>query len=720
MANTLARMRQIVGLSADWAANNLTLGDGEIALERLSDGTVKARIGDGANAFENCPYLGGALDLTLADGRYVNEADTFTTGGPAAANKWPKLNAGGMLDPSLVNLPAALHYKGTADALGQPPAGAVAGDLYIVLYAGTVDASWGAPAAGMTCKPGDWLVKNNAGQWQLIPIVTTGTVTEAPTDGGYYARQNSAWANVNNGFVAKAGDTMTGKLGISVAPYASASSVLQTQGDISIFGGAPTLMFNGYFTSAWIIQAAGYTGGIKYDAVAGVMGFLTAKTNGAAGATSDVREVARFDKDGGFYVGSTGGDFAQTWTAVFRKDQNAQTAVGIINNSSGANTSSSLELTTGTGNSFRIHSVIDNAGAPYSGDSFGSAVQFHSWSLGGGERMRLTASGFLGIATQPWNGTSVLQTGGDISIVGAGDNPQCTLMFNTIYSGGFVARNVGFTGIVKLDASAGNLSFQLASASAAAGAASPIRDVAHFTPDGQFRVLNTITAQMAGGGGAALTSTGAGGNSGYLALFKNDGVTRVAYIGDIPPGGGDITYQNQTGGGHLFSNRVFMNGGDPGITGECLIHENGGTSIQSWTSTSAAYNAAAFNNMGAITGTISCTPTSTTYNSASDARLKENIADAADAGALIDAIRVRQFDWKATGDHVRFGTIAQELATHFPEAVTAMPAGAYREEGDDSEPAEEFFGVDYSTLVPLLIAELQALRRRVAVLEMPA
>jgi hypothetical protein len=121
-----------------------------------------------------------------------------------------------MIDPSLVNLPAALHYKGAWDATQLPPTGVVAGDLYIVLASGTVDASWGSPAAGQTCKPGDWLVYNNAGQWQLIPIVTTGTVTEAPTDGAFYARQNAVWANVKNGFVSKAGDTMTGALGVGI------------------------------------------------------------------------------------------------------------------------------------------------------------------------------------------------------------------------------------------------------------------------------------------------------------------------------------------------------------------------------------------------------------------------------------------------------------------------------------------------------------------------
>ena len=105
--------------------------------------------------------------------------------------------------------------------------------------------------------------------------------------------------------------------------------------------------------------------------------------------------------------------------------------------------------------------------------------------------------------------------------------------------------------------------------------------------------------------------------------------------------------------------------------------------------------------VGSITSTVS----GTAYNTSSDARLKENIADARDAGAKVDAIQVRQFDWKADGSHQDYGMIAQELVEVAPEAVTGEP---------DSE---EMMGVDYSKLVPMLIKEIQTLRSRVADLE---
>jgi hypothetical protein len=93
------------------------------------------------------------------------------------------------------------------------------------------------------------------------------------------------------------------------------------------------------------------------------------------------------------------------------------------------------------------------------------------------------------------------------------------------------------------------------------------------------------------------------------------------------------------------------------------------------------------------------------FNISSDARLKENITDADDAGTLIDAIQVRQFDWIADGEHQRYGMVAQELNTVAPEAVSQGNA------------EEDMMGVDYSKLVPMLIKEIQSLRARVADLE---
>jgi hypothetical protein len=120
----------------------------------------------------------------------------------------------------------------------------------------------------------------------------------------------------------------------------------------------------------------------------------------------------------------------------------------------------------------------------------------------------------------------------------------------------------------------------------------------------------------------------------------------------------------------------------------------------------AGYGIDLLNVAGTSAGSIFWTATTTTYATSSDARLKENISDADSASSLIDAIKVRKFDWKEDGGHQRYGFVAQELLPVAPEAVST-PA-------DDPD---GLMGVDYSKLVPMLIKEIQSLRARVAALE---
>jgi len=114
-----------------------------------------------------------------------------------------------------------------------------------------------------------------------------------------------------------------------------------------------------------------------------------------------------------------------------------------------------------------------------------------------------------------------------------------------------------------------------------------------------------------------------------------------------------------------------------------------------------------FTNIGGspYVGSITSTTSATAYNTSSDERLKENIKDSDDSGSKVDAIQVRQFDWKADGEHQDYGMVAQELLEVAPDAVT---------QGDTPD---DMMGVDYSKLVPMLIKEIQSLRQRVAQLE---
>jgi len=114
------------------------------------------------------------------------------------------------------------------------------------------------------------------------------------------------------------------------------------------------------------------------------------------------------------------------------------------------------------------------------------------------------------------------------------------------------------------------------------------------------------------------------------------------------------------------------------------------------------------NNGGTVQGTITQTNSTTVaYNTTSDGRLKENVREITDSGALIDAIKPVLHDWKWGGKDAH-GFIAQELYEVYPEAVVV---------GDAGKEVEHAWGVDYSKLVPVLTAEIKSLRSRVAALE---
>jgi Chaperone of endosialidase len=106
-----------------------------------------------------------------------------------------------------------------------------------------------------------------------------------------------------------------------------------------------------------------------------------------------------------------------------------------------------------------------------------------------------------------------------------------------------------------------------------------------------------------------------------------------------------------------------------------------------------------------ICGQISTTATTTTYATSSDDRLKDGFEEF-DAGRIVDDTAVYSFRWKTTGER-SYGVSAQEANEVYPAAVTY-------------DKTQDWYGIDYSKYVPILLNELKALRARVAELEVAA
>ncbi len=119
---------------------------------------------------------------------------------------------------------------------------------------------------------------------------------------------------------------------------------------------------------------------------------------------------------------------------------------------------------------------------------------------------------------------------------------------------------------------------------------------------------------------------------------------------------------------------------------------------------SGSHTAVLFRHNGATTpGSIVITTNTTTYNTSSDYRLKEDLQDFAGLD-MVSKIPVYDFKWK-TDESRSYGVMAHELEEVLPQAVNG------------EKDAEEMQGVDYSKIVPLLVKAIQELQKEIEILK---
>ena len=114
---------------------------------------------------------------------------------------------------------------------------------------------------------------------------------------------------------------------------------------------------------------------------------------------------------------------------------------------------------------------------------------------------------------------------------------------------------------------------------------------------------------------------------------------------------------------------------------------------------------------GAVNGTISISGTSTSYNTSSDHRLKENAVDMTGAITRVKALAPKRFNFIIDDSVTVDGFLAHEAQTVVPEAVT----GTHDEVDADGNAVYQ--GIDQAKLVPLLTGALQEAIAKIETLE---
>ena len=117
------------------------------------------------------------------------------------------------------------------------------------------------------------------------------------------------------------------------------------------------------------------------------------------------------------------------------------------------------------------------------------------------------------------------------------------------------------------------------------------------------------------------------------------------------------------------------------------------------------------NNAGSAVGSIQMNSSSTSYNTSSDHRLKENVAKLTGATTRLKQLEPKRFNFIADADTTVDGFLAHEVQTVVPEAIS----GTHNEVDAEGNPVYQ--GIDQSKLVPLLVATIQELEARITALE---
>ena len=142
-----------------------------------------------------------------------------------------------------------------------------------------------------------------------------------------------------------------------------------------------------------------------------------------------------------------------------------------------------------------------------------------------------------------------------------------------------------------------------------------------------------------------------------------------------------------------------------------IQNANRGHDLRFAKSESGSFDALVFYHSGSAVGYISYGNTSTSYNTSSDYRLKENVTDITGATDRLKQLNPVRFNFIADAVTTVDGFLAHEVATVIPEAISG------EKDAVDDDGNAVYQGIDQSKLVPLLTAALQEALTKIDQLE---
>ena len=489
---------------------------------------------------------------------------------------------------------------------------------------------------------------------------------------------------VGGEFLPLIGGTLTGALTGTSATFAGTTTV-QGTGDSSFVGnvGIGTATFDATYDAKLQVtsSASDGTGGILIENYLPTLTLLD--ISGGASASqlqqdgtnmvfkNSGSEKMRIDSDGNVGIGTASPD-----TPIDVSSESS--TIASFRATGGASNNKRLEIGTG-GDRIILKSFTDTT-------DVGAEIAF---SNGNSEAMRIDTNGNVGIGTD--SPDAKLEVIGETRISYAPSNQYRVRITNS-----------DGNGRILVDGDTSSLIFGTSGAGANATATERMR----ITSGGNVTITGSVTSSgldiSSNDPNIRLTDTSFTGA--VVDIKAESSANEVADMVFFTRNTGTPTEKMRitSGGNVLFGTEGIPNG--TSVYGSGFITSSSDRSmLYQASSIATSINLQAFFNSNGLVGTISTNGSSTSYNTSSDYRLKEDLKDF-NGLEKVSKISVYDYKWK-TDESRSYGVMAHELQEVLPDAVTG------------EKDAEEMQGVDYSKIVPLLIKSIQELKAEIDILK---